>query len=77
MTYRELLRYIRDNGMRPIQAVIADEVDLQTDVELSDSEFEAICKEVLYAYDFAVEEPEVWRLVENELTKREYRKEWV
>ena len=77
MTYRELLGYIKDNGMQPIQAVIADEVDSQADVELSDSEFEAVCKEVFYTYVAEIEEPDVWYLVDAELTKRNYKKEWV
>ena len=77
MTYRELLGYIKDNGMQPIQAVIADEVDSQADVELSDSEFETVCKEVFYTYIAEMEEPDVWYLVDDELTKRNYKKEWV
>lgn len=77
MTYRELLSYIKDNGMQPIQAVIADEVDSQADVELSDSEFETVCKEVFYTYTAEIEEPDVWYLVDDELTKRNYKKEWV
>lgn len=77
MTCRELLKYIKDNGMQPIQAVIADEIDSQADVELSDSEFETLCKEVFYTYNAELEEPDVWYLVDDELTKRKYKKEWV
>ena len=77
MTCRELLKYIKDNGMQPIQAVIADEIDSQADVELSDSEFETLCKEVFCTYNAELEEPDVWYLVDDELTKRNYKKEWV
>lgn len=70
MKYRELAKFLNDNGITVMQPVIASEVDAQLERDIPDEEFEDICQKVYEAYLNSIEEPDIWCLVDEELTKR-------
>lgn len=70
MKYRELAKFLNDNGIMVVQPVIAGDVESQLVRDIPDDEFEDICKKVYEAYLDCDEEPDIWWLVDEELTKR-------
>ena len=72
MKYSEMEKFLNDNGILIIQPVIANEVDCQLPHEISDEEFEEICKSVEDAYVSSFEECDIWELVNQELIMRGY-----
>ena len=73
MKYNEMLKLLKDNDIKAIQPVIANELDAQLEVNISEDEFEEICEKIYGIYLDCVEEPDVWCLVDEELTKRGYK----
>lgn len=70
MKYRELVKFLNDNGITVMQPVIASEVDAQLEIDVTNENFEDICKKVYETYLDCVEEPDIWYLVDEELTTR-------
>ena len=77
MKYGEMIKFLNDNGIMLMQAVIANEVDNQIPigVNISEDEFEQICRCVFKEYlDNAIEpDIDIWYLVDEELTNRGYK----
>lgn len=73
MKYGEMTKFLNDNGIYVMQPVIANEVSAQLEVDISEDEFEEICGKVYEIYLDCIEEPDVWYLVDEELTKRGYK----
>ena len=70
MKYSEMTKFLNNNGIMVIQPVIANEVSAQLQVDISEDEFEEICAIVYEIYLDCIEKPDVWYLVDEELTKR-------
>ena len=73
MKYREMTKFLNDNGICAMQPVIANELEAQLKNDITDEEFEEICTEVMDAYLSCFEEPDIWELVNYELTQRGYK----
>ena len=73
MKYREMTKFLKDNGISAIQPIIAREVEAQLEKNISDEEFENICCKIYNTYLDCIEEPDIWYLVDEELTKKEYK----
>lgn len=73
MKYSEMVKFLNDNGIYVIQPVIASELDAQLEHSIPEEEFEDICRAVEDAYLGAFEEPDIWELVNEELTTRELK----
>ena len=70
MKYSEMTKFLNNNGIMVMQPVIANEVNAQLEVDISEDEFEEICAEIYNIYLDCIEEPDIWYLVDEELTKR-------
>ena len=75
MKYIEMVKFLRENGMYAIQPVIANEVESQLEVEISEEEFESVCQTVFDIYMDCVDEPDIWYLVNDELVNRGYKED--
>ena len=77
MKYNEITKFLNDNGIMVMQAVIANEVDAQLVRSIDEDEFEQICEVIYQTYLENALDPniDIWYLVDEELTKRGY-KEW-
>lgn len=75
MKYSEMIKFLNDNGILLMQAVIANEVDNQLSKSISESEFEDVCDTIFKTYLECVLDPDldIWYLVDDELTKRGYK----
>ena len=73
MKYSEMTQFLNDNGIMTIQPVIANEVNSQLQTSISDGEFEEICEKIYEIYLDCIEEPDIWYLVDEELTERGYK----
>ena len=73
MKYSEMTKFLNDNGIMAIQPVIANEVSAQLEVDIADDEFEEICEKVCAIYLDCIKEPDIWDLVDEELTKRGFK----
>ena len=73
MKYSEMVKFLNDNGIYVMQPVIASELDAQLEHSIPEEEFEEICASVEDAYLSCFEEPDIWELVDEELTKRGYK----
>jgi hypothetical protein len=73
MKYREMVKFLNDNGIYVIQPVIANTLDAQLEHDIPDEEFEEICKTVEDTYLDCLDEPDIWQLVDEELIKRGYK----
>lgn len=73
MKYSEMTQFLNDNGIMVIQPVIANEVNSQLEEVISDNEFEEICEKIYNIYLDCIEEPDIWYLVDEELTNRGYK----
>ena len=75
MKYREMVKFLNDNNIMVMQPVIANEVDAQLETDITDEEFENICEVIYEDYLDCIEEPDIWYLVNDELTKRGYKEQ--
>lgn len=73
MKYTEMTKFLNDNGIMAIQPVIANEVSAQLETDIPEDEFEEICATVCEIYLDCLIEPDIWYLVDEELTKRGYK----
>lgn len=73
MKYSEMTKFLYENGIRVMQPVIANEVNAQLEIDISEDEFEEICAKVYKIYLDCIEEPDIWYLVDEELTERGYK----
>lgn len=73
MKYSEMTKFLNDNGILVMQPVIAYEVDAQLETDIPEEEFEEICEIVYDEYLSCFEEPDIWELVDEELTARGYK----
>lgn len=73
MKYREMTKFLNDNGVYVMQPVIANEVDAQLETEITDEEYENVCKALYEQYLDCIEEPDIWWMVNDELVKRGYK----
>lgn len=73
MKYKEMVKFLNDNGIKVMQPVIANEVNAQLEKKITDEEFEIVCHNIYEAYLDCIEEPDVWYLVDDELTERGYK----
>lgn len=73
MKYGEMTKFLNDNGIYVMQPVIANEVSAQLEVDISDEEFETICDRVYKIYLACFEEPDIWELVDTELSNLGYK----
>lgn len=73
MKYSEMTKFLNDNGIYVMQPIIANEVSAQLEVDISEDEFEAICKKIYGIYLSLFEEVDIWYLVDEELTERGYK----
>lgn len=73
MKYREMTKFLNDNGIYVMQPVIADEVSAQLEVDISDEEFEKICNRVYKIYLACFDEPDIYELVDTELSRCGYK----
>ena len=76
MKYREMCKFLNDNGILLLQPIIADTVDilLPLGVDIPDDEFEEICEKI---FDDYLDDPEpdeglniIWDLTKCELERR-------
>lgn len=73
MKYREMVKFLNDNDIRVMQPVIANEVNAQLDIDITDEDFENVCKSIYDIYLGCMEEPDIWILVDEELIARGYK----
>lgn len=73
MKYREMVKFLNENNIKVMQPVIANEVNAQLETDITDEEFENICEVIYEDYLDCIEEPDIWYLVNDELTKRGYK----
>lgn len=75
MKYGEMIKFLNDNGIMLMQAVIANEVDNQLPRSVFEVEYEEICEAVYQLYLENALDPDIdiWYLVDEELTKRGYK----
>lgn len=73
MKYSEMVKFLNDNGILVIQPIIANEVDSQLENSIPEEEFEEVCAVVFDLYLSCYEEPDIWDLVDEELTRRGYK----
>lgn len=73
MKYGEMVKFLNDNGIMVKQPVIANEVSAQAQTNIPTDEFEEICAKIYEIYLDCIEEPDIWYLVDEELTKRGYK----
>ena len=73
MKYSEMTKFLNDNDIMAIQPVIANEVNAQLEVDISEDEYEEICAKIYDVYLDCVMEPDIWYLVDEELTERGYK----
>lgn len=76
MKYREMVKFLNDNDIKVMQPVIANEVNAQLEKDIIDEEFENVCSKIYDIYLDCIEEPDIWYLVDEELTKRGYKGEF-
>ena len=79
MKYREMVKFLNDNGILLLQPIVADTVDvlIPLGAAISDDEFEEICEKI---FDDYLDNPDmdkgldiIWELTEIELARRGYR----
>lgn len=70
MKYSEMLGFLKKHDIKPIQAMIAEEVTSQLRSTVRDSEFNDICVSVYNVYLDCVNDVDIWYLVDEELTSR-------
>ena len=75
MKYIEMIKFLNKHGIMVMQPVIASEVRSQLSKDISEDEFENICTKIYEEYLDSIEEPDIWYLVDEELTKRGYKEE--
>ena len=73
MKYKEMAKFLNDNGILVMQPVIASELDAQLETEITDEEYENICATLYEQYLDSIEEPDIWWLINDELVKRGYK----
>lgn len=73
MKYGEMVKFLNDNGIDAIQPIIANEVSAQLEQNITDEEFESVCKKIYSIYLDCIEEPDIWYLVDEELVNRGYK----
>lgn len=73
MKYSEMVKFLNDNGIDAIQPIIASEVNAQLEKDITDEEFENVCNKIYGIYLECNEEPDMWDLVSEELSKRRYK----
>ena len=73
MKYSEMVKFLNDNGIDAIQPIIASEVSAQLEKDITDDEFESVCNKIYGTYLDCDEEPDMWCLVDEELTERGYK----
>lgn len=73
MKYNEMVKFLNDNGINAIQPIIASEVSAQLEKAITDEEFENVCHKIYGVYLDCIEEPDIWYLVDEELTKRGFK----
>ena len=73
MKYSEMVKFLKDNSITVKQPVIANEVSAQAQTDIPTDEFEEICAKIYAIYLDCIEEPDIWYLVDEELTKRGYK----
>ena len=73
MKYREMVKFLNLNGIDAIQPIIASEVGAQLEKDIADEEFESVCRRLYGKYLDCDEEPNMWELVDEELTARGYK----
>ena len=76
MKYSEMVKFLNANGINAIQPIIASEVSAQLEKDIDDDEFENVCHTVYGTYLDCIEEPDMWYLVDEELTTRGYKNLW-
>lgn len=75
MKYIEMIKFLNKHGIMVMQPVIASEVSSQLSKKISEDEYELICAKIYEEYLDSIEEPDIWYLVDEELTKRGYKEE--
>ena len=73
MKYSKMVKFLNDNGILVMQPVIASTVDSQLEDNIPEEEFEDVCAAVFDLYLSCYEEPDIWELVDEELTRRGYK----
>jgi hypothetical protein len=73
MKYSEMTKFLNDNDIKVMQPVIASEVESQLQMDIPEEEFEKICAKVYDIYLNSIDEPDIWYLVDEELTERRYK----
>ena len=73
MKYSEMVKFLNDNGILVMQPVIASELDAQLEHSIPEEEFEEICDRIFKQYLSCFEEPDIWELVDEYLTKYGYK----
>ena len=77
MKYKDMTKFLNDNGILVMQPVVANMVDAQLDHGVDEDEFEEICDAVFNAYIDNVDNPDldIWYLVDEELVNRGLKEE--
>jgi hypothetical protein len=73
MKYAEMTKFLNDNGILVMQPVIASEVNAQLEIDISEDAFENVCAKIYETYLDCIDEPDIWYLVDEELTNRRYK----
>lgn len=73
MKYSEMVKFLKEHGINAIQPIIASEVGAQLEKDITDEEFENVCHKIYGTYLDCDDEPDMWYLVDGELTARGYK----
>jgi hypothetical protein len=72
MKYSEMVKFLNDNGICVMQAVIANEVSAQLLESIPEEEFENVCATIYDKYLDVISEPDIWVLVHDVLSELGY-----
>lgn len=73
MKYKDMIKFMNDNGILLMQAIIADGVDSQLPLEcdISEEKYEGICETIYQTFLENLLDPvDFWDLIDEELKKQ-------
>ena len=73
MNYTQSLKFLKENNILVAKVVVANEVESQLKKEITESKFERICTKIYNKWINSINPPNIWELVDEELTSRKLK----